>query len=198
MAIEKFLFTLVKPYSQGRLYEQTKIPGNGGVELVRDDTPDIRGQWRANIRVRLPHNGYTFDDLLVFWQTTRGGAQVFGIKDPVNERFYKSTLEALGTAVAAQTDFPLDYQYVDAATLLVYKDAVLQTLTTHYTLEDNETAPKVRFVSGLSGGEVITATYEFFIPVRADMPDSEWIPGGVNFDEAFEVYEYFAGARYVS
>lgn len=81
----------------------------------------------------------------------------------------------LGTAVAAQTDFQLIKTYSIggrtqsrkitrpiAASVLVAVDGAPQTITTHYTIE---TGGIIRFVSGMSGGEVVTAGFRFYVPV---------------------------------
>ncbi len=200
MAIEKFPFALFGRFRSGAMRDKTVEPGNGGVEVIRVDCPDVRGEYRAsNCVIWVPHNGYTADDVHQFWEDVEDGALIFGFKEPIHERFYKVTLEALGTATAAETDFPLDLRYVDESTLLVYEDAVLKSNPGDYTLVGNETAPIVRFGSGMSGGEVITATYEFWIPVVADRGgEDEWPGGGVVLKcPPFEMHEYFAGGRFV-
>ena len=114
MPIVKFGFKMVKPFSGSVEIDKTTTPGNGSVEVVRIDTEDLRGQYRARCRVRVPDSlGNTAADLFAFWISVADGALIFGFKDPLHETFFKQTLEALGTAAAAQTDFPLDLQYVD-------------------------------------------------------------------------------------
>lgn len=53
-----------------------------------------------------------------------------------------------------------------AATVQVFKDAVLQTLTTQYTL--NSTTGVVTFVTAPGNGSVLTWTGQFDVPVRFD------------------------------
>jgi uncharacterized protein (TIGR02217 family) len=112
--------------------------------------------------------------LKAFWFDRRGDFKVWLLKDWSD---YSGTLEPIGLGTGALTTFQIiktysvaatnPYQrtirHLKPATLAVYVDGVLKTITTHYTV--NATG-LVTFVSAPTGGQVVTATYEFYVPVR--------------------------------
>jgi hypothetical protein len=76
------------------------------------------------------------------------------------------------TAEAAQTDFVVPFQFVENGDILVYVDAVLQTITTDYTLTgaQDEDGGTVAFVSGRSAGEIILIVRELPIELTTHVP----------------------------
>lgn len=111
-------------------------------------------------------------NMLTFFYGRRGPARGFLFKDWSD---YKMPLQGIGTGNGANKDFPLVNTYTDsinpygrfitrpvAATLKVYKNAVLQTLTTHYTFANG----KVSFVAAPAISAAITAECEFDVPVQ--------------------------------
>lgn len=61
-------------------------------------------------------------------------------------------------ATAAQTDFDYPFPIFEDTDLVIDKDGVTQTLTTHYTVtgEGEDTGGTVTFVTPMTGGEVVT------------------------------------------
>ena len=109
----------------------------------------------------------------------------------------------LGTAAASQTDFQLIKTYASggrtqvrkitrpiASSVLIAKDGAPQTVTTHYTIEAGGI---IRFNSGLSGGEVITAGFRFYVPVAFASDDVDITihnySGGFIGDSAIQLLE---------
>lgn len=115
------------------------------------------------------------EDVITFFNGRRGGAYGFRFKDWSD---FIVTLGAIGTGDTVETIFQLTKVYGDAVrpltlpitrpvsgTLLVYVNAVLQTETTHYTVDYN--TGLVTFVSP-PAAVPITATFEYDIPVFFD------------------------------
>lgn len=171
MSTTVFGFQLIRPYRERRVHETTKHMLNAGRELTRAEFGDY-GKLTVNARVRLNStSGNTVGDWLTFVANHRGAYEQFLYKAKFAAHKMQ-TLEAVGTGNGSATAFALDMRYIDLSTLLVYKAAVLQTLTTHYTVSGNNTAPVVTFVSPPGGGEAITATYDYYTPVRLQDDDA--------------------------
>lgn len=167
MALPEWDFILVDRLDYGDFFSTTEMTTNF-TEITRDDTGEY-GRYRATIHTYVPAKGKTVEDLQQFFRTVRGGALPFKFKDPLTELYYKVTLEAVGTGDGVEDEFLLDMKYIDESTLLVYVDGVLQTLTTHYSVSGNESAPKITFVTPPPNTHAVTATYEFYMPVRFDV-----------------------------
>ena len=190
----------VRPYVYPAMHETTVKDLNNGNESRRAELGTY-GRYRVRFRVRLPYASETNETFQAFLRARQGANDQFLFKDRKTLLYYKSTLEAVGTGTGSQTAFPLDFKHIDESTLLVYKDAVLQTLTTHYTVGTNNTVPTINFVSAPAGGVVVTATYEFYMPVRfaGDPAQGEWLGGDSNFGtDVVELVEVKAGAHRVS
>jgi len=117
-------------------------------------------------------SGSTWAALQAFWENRYGSYDTFLYKaqDAGN-----ATIADSFTAVAAQTDFDCTRRYVDTSTVVVKKNGVTQTLTTHYTLENESggayvlgTSTKlvVAFGSAPGAGVTVTIDGEFYYPVR--------------------------------
>ena len=157
-------FTFLRPYREGFTHETTRLELNNGRELVRAELGTY-GQFAIEGTIRLPYGGQTLAEWFAWWRARQGGYDSFLCK--AHHAVHRTqTLEALGTGTGSLTTFALDMRHVDASTLLVYKAGVLQTLSTHYTVSGNNTAPLVTFLSAPSNGQAITATYDYYIPVR--------------------------------
>ena len=112
--------------------------------------------------------------LLAFFRARRGKAYGFRFKDWLD---YTGTGEIIGVGDGTMTTFQLIKTYTDdagytevrkirkpvAGTVKVYVDNVWQT-----TLSVNVTTGIVTFTTAPSQGVVITADYEFDVPVRFD------------------------------
>lgn len=122
--------------------------------------------------LRLPQGSNTLATWLAFVEARLGRYDPF-LYSPWSQRYRVVTLEAVGTGDGTTTAFALDSRYIDASTLLVYKAAVLQTLTTHYTFSGNNTAPLITFLSAPTGGQAITATYSRYFPMFLEDDGSE-------------------------
>lgn len=195
MGTSVFSFLKIAPWNYGTFHETETMPGNFGGAVTRPRFGPY-GLYSASFVVRVPGNSLTITDWAEFLKTVRGGYDSFLLKDPLLPAWYRSTAEALGTGSGSQTDFALDFKHVDAATLTVYKDGVLQS--SGWSLVTNNTAPKVRFSVAPSVGVVVTATYEFYIPVRfaEDPPGGEFL-AVTNFNARVSVVEDYSGAHRV-
>ena len=126
--------------------------------------------------------GYAFrtkselHDALKLYYARKGRAYPFRFKDWSD---YQMTAQAIGTGDGSDATWQLIKTYTDgvntytrtiqlpvSGTLLVYVAAVLKTETTHYTV--NYSTGLITFTGGNipSGGQAITATCEFDVPVR--------------------------------
>lgn len=121
--------------------------------------------------------------LLPFYKGRRGRALPFHFTDPDD---YTVTAQSLGTGDNTTTDFGFvraDGAFVEpvqdarASGLLVYKNAVLQTLTTDYTIlttAEYATNYGVRFVIAPGAGVAVTATLTYDWLCRFDMDEQEF------------------------
>jgi len=95
--------------------------------------------------------------------------------------------------------FTLDKKHIDESTLLVYVNGVLQTLTTHYTVSLNNTTPTITFVTAPTNTYPVTATYEYYMPVRFDGDPAlgDHSPGVDELITTIDVIEDYSGAHKV-
>jgi hypothetical protein len=209
MSTVVFDFFVAGDFRYRSFAETVTVEGNEGVTIDRPDAGPY-GVYKAEFSVDVPGPGCatgterTIEDWLDFLRDRQGAYDSWLWKDPLVESRYKvattDTDGALGNGTGSQTDFALAHTRIDAATLLVYVNGALQTLTTHYTLEDNNTdAPYVAFVSAPGGGLPVTVEYEFYYPVKfaTDPDDDAWRGGGLHFRTPVSIREVYAGAHRV-
>lgn len=202
MSVVVFPYPVIRPYSYPPHHSTTRQELNNGNNVVRAELPSY-GQYRVKLRIRLPDSTgtYTNETWQAFLRSRQGAKDPFLFKDRLTALFHTQTLEAVGTGDGVTTALPLDMVYVDASTLLVYKDGVLKALTSDYTFSGNNSAPVITFNSAPANGVVITATYDFYMPVlfAVDPPQGTYLGGAANFGEIdVELVEVSPGAHRVS
>lgn len=200
MSTQVFGFLVAVPYEYGDAYDTVVSPANFGVNITRKDSGDW-GIYRIDrLRVIVPANAKTMSDWVDFIRDHAGEYDTFLFKDRMTAALNKSEFENCGTGNASNLDFALDMKHVDASTLIVWKNGVQQTLTTHYTLINNNTTPTIRFVSAPANGHVIEATYEYYFPVRFSAPPSFGVSRIIaeNAEVDVGIVEDFAGAHRVA
>lgn len=127
--------------------------------------------------------------MLNFFYVRRGKAYGFRFKDWVD---YQLTAENIGTGNGVLTAFQITKTYTDAggsyvrniykpvSGIAVYLNGVLQTITTHYTI--NLSTGVITFVTPPSAAVAVTVTGEFDVPVRFDTDSLDvtlqWIEAG--------------------
>lgn len=131
-----------------------------------------------------------YQDITKFFYIRRGKAYGFRFKAWDD---YQITAGVIGTGDGAENEFQIVKVYSDAggsysriiykpvaSTVQVFLNGVLQTLTTHYTL--NADTGIITFVTPPSNGVVVTVTCEFDVPVRFDtdtlMTTMQWVEAG--------------------
>lgn len=163
--------------------ERMALGFKGGPTFSTDKLPTVSGQERRLQNRSIAIHSYVWgfqntsleleEQLKAFFFDRRGDFKVWLLKDWSD---YSAVLEPLGAGTGALTTFQLVKTYsagfnpyvrairhIKTGTLSVYVNGVLQTLTTHYTV--NATG-LVTFVSAPGSGLVVTASYEFYVPVR--------------------------------
>lgn len=156
---------------------------SGGPEYATDVVASASGYEQRNInwaearaRYNVAHGVKTnaqLDALIAFFRARKGRAHGFRFKDWTD---YQAT-ETLGTGNGVQTQFQLIKTYVSGAvtetrtikkpvsgTVQVYKNAVLQSSG----VSVDTTTGVVTFTVAPAGGQVVTATFQFDVPVRFD------------------------------
>jgi hypothetical protein len=171
-------YTLLRPYSERAIHQTTREALNNGHEQRRPEYGTY-GQMRVDARLRLPYGGYTIDDFSTFVVARQGGYDTFLYKCLL-PRHRTQTDEAVGTGDGSDTTFYLDMKYIDSSTLVVKVNGSTQTGGgTHYTFSGNNTAPLLTFVSAPGNGLAVTATYDYYYPMRliegGDDPNLEQI-----------------------
>lgn len=141
-------------------------------------------QFVAEGTVQLPDNaGNKPSDFWTFWDARQGRVDTFLFKAKYAYNFLIDA-ESLGTATGATAGetFTPSMKYVhhtdfaeSATTLVVKSGGVVQVLTTDYTVTLNGTTPTVTTTASFDAGAV-TATYEFWTPVRFRIPRPSTTP----------------------
>lgn len=157
----------------GAQYSTDIVETFGGYEQRNINWSAARGKWDVASGIKSLSD---MEDFVNFFHARRGRAVGFRFKDWSD---YSVTNGNIGTGDGVETDFQLRKQYTSGAvtinrtitkpvsgSLMVYVDAVLQTVTTDYTI--NTATGLISFVSPPSNSAVITATFEFDVPVRFD------------------------------
>jgi hypothetical protein len=141
----------------------------------------------VNGTLQFPNRGGKWSDFVAFWLARFGTFEAFLYKA---QDYGQAAQGDAFVAVAAQVDFTAARRYVDTAFLVVKKNGVVQTLTTHYTLKNESggayvlgTSTKliVRFVAAPGAAVPVTLAYEFYYPVRFegdDLPGEQDLDGG--------------------
>lgn len=166
-----FVFSRLPVFNEGPTFKTRIVGGNEGSDQRAAEFGDDY-KLRVYGSIRLPQGSNTLATWLAFVEARLGRYDPF-LYSPWTQRYRTVTLEAVGTGDGSTTAFALDSRYIDAASLLVYKAGVLQTLTTHYTFSGNNTAPLVTFLSAPTGGQAITATYDRYFPMFLEDDGSE-------------------------
>lgn len=156
---------------------------SGGPEYATDVVASSSGYEQRNVnwdqartRYNVAHGVKTkaqLDALIAFFRARKGRAHGFRFKDWTD---YQAT-ETLGTGDGTRTQFQLIKSYVSgvvtetrtikkpvAGTVQVYKNAVLQSSG----VSVGTTTGVVTFTVAPTVGQVITASFQFDVPVRFD------------------------------
>lgn len=157
-------FSFSRPYSEFESTETTAIALNNGVESRRAEFGTY-GKFTIRGRVRLPMNSQTAADWYTFVRARQGAYDPFLVSAHFT-RHNTVTDEAVGTGDGSTLAFELDMKHINESTLVVKVAGSTQTLTTHYTVSGNNTAPTVTFLSAPTGGQAVTATYSYYYPMR--------------------------------
>lgn len=169
MSTVVFAFELIDQFDYAQMHETTVVGANDGNEFGRPEFAPL-GRYEVTTFVKVPNQAgtLTWNDFLSFVRAREGAYDTFLFKDPLNALFYRTEKTdadgALGTAIAAQTDFPLVHKFIDASTLKVYKDGI--EAVSGWSLVGNDTAPLVRFSVAPGAGVVVTAEYDYYLSVR--------------------------------
>jgi uncharacterized protein (TIGR02217 family) len=167
------------------LDERVSLGFRGGPTFSTDKLVMVNGQERRMQNRDVAIHVYTWNyqntsrdihaSLKEFWFDRRGDFKSWLLKDHAD---YSATAEPTGVGTGALTTFQLiktytagsnPYQrtirHIKSGTLTVYVDGVAQTPTTHYTVSSTGL---VTFVSAPANGALVTASFEFYVPVRFD------------------------------
>ena len=159
----------------GAMFSTDIVETYGGNEQRNINWSEARGQWNVAHGVKTQSQ---LDILIAFFRARRGKAIGFRFKDWSD---YKVTGQVLGTGNGTQTAFQLKKSYTSlvtvdrtikkpvSGTILVYKDAVLQG--SGYTVD--VTTGVITFTVAPANGVVVSATFEFDVPVRFDTDQIE-------------------------
>lgn len=131
---------------------------------------EARGEWNVSHGVKTPAQ---LDALNAFFRARRGKAIGFRFKDWSD---FSATNQIIGTGDASDTTFQLVKSYTSSVTVdriinkpvsgtvQIYKDGVLQVSG----VSVNTVTGLVTFTSPPANGVVITANFQFDVPVRFD------------------------------
>lgn len=100
-----------------------------------------------------------------FFKARQGKYDSFWVKFPTS---YKVAAEAVGTGNGSQTVFNLDYFPVDAASVKVYLNGILQVSGYTVTNDLTNEVAKITFSAAPGAGVAVAADYEYYIQARFD------------------------------
>lgn len=157
----------------GPLYSTDVIATYGGQEQRNVNWTNPKASWNVAQGVK---DATQLATLIAFFRAREGRAVGFRFKDWSD---YQVTAGNIGAGNASEDEFQLRKQYISGATtknrtitkpvsgtVSIYVNGVLQTVTTHYTV--NYATGLVTFVSPPGNGLAVTATFQFDVPVRFD------------------------------
>ncbi|MEQ1790314.1 MAG: DUF2460 domain-containing protein [Rickettsiales bacterium] len=158
--------------SGGPEYSTDIVITHGGYEQRNINWSQARAKYNVAHGVKTQSQ---LDALIAFFRSRKGRADGFRFKDWSD---YKAVAQVIGTGNGTNKIFQLVKTYSSgsvtetrtitkpvASTLAVYINAVLQAGAS-YTLDS--TTGKITFVTSPVGAAVITADFEFDVPVRFD------------------------------
>jgi uncharacterized protein (TIGR02217 family) len=156
----------------GPEYSTDIVITNGGYEQRNVNWSQARAKYNVAHGIKTQNQ---LDSLIAFFRARKGRADGFRFKDWSD---YKAIAQAIGTGDGANKIFQLVKTYSSgnisetriitkpvASTLAVYIDAVLQS-NSDYALE--VATGEINFVSAPANDAVVTADFEFDVPVRFD------------------------------
>jgi uncharacterized protein (TIGR02217 family) len=160
----------------GAMFSTDIIETFGGWEQRNINWSEARGQWNVGSGIKAQAQ---LDTLIAFFRARRGKAIGFRFKDWSD---YQASDQVIGTGDGVETDFQLVKSYTSgsvtvdrvinkpvAGTVRIFKDAVEQM--SGWTV-DTATG-LVTFTSAPANGVVITAIFQFDVPVRFDTDQIE-------------------------
>lgn len=164
----------------GPAFKTTVIGVASGNEQRNQEWQYSRGLWDISYGI---DNKQSYSEVIDFFMARRGRLHAFRFKDWTD---FEAEDVQLGIGDGSITDFQLIKTYADAAstytrkitrpvtaTIQVFVDSVEQTLTTDYTIGS---LGLIQFVSPPAMSEVVTATFEFDVPVRFDTDELQVAP----------------------
>lgn len=168
--------------------------------LVKGDVLEFKG----SVTVAIPQpadSGLDLSDLIAFADGHKAMAFLYmPYTGPSLRR------EALTDSTdGLQQDWALNHRYIDASSVEVYLDGVLQS--SGWSLTGNNTAPTISFTAPPAGGKTLLVYANFYIPCvfsKSPLGEGAGITDNKNADAdspqsfAFEVVEIEPGARFVS
>lgn len=156
--------------SGGPEYATDVVASNSGFEQRNVNWAQARARYNVAHGVK---NKAQLDTLIAFFRARKGRAYGFRFKDWTD---FQAT-ETLGIGNGVQTDFQLIKTYTNggvsdirtikkpvSGSVLVYRNAVLQTTG----VSVNTTTGVVSFSAAPTSGQVISASFQFDVPVRFD------------------------------
>lgn len=171
---ERFPVNVSEGSKGGPGFNTTVFTSQSGFEQRNSNWANSRAQYDVSYGIR---DKVDLDAVLAFFFVMRGRATGFRFKDWGD---YQITNGNIGTGTGAQTIFQIVKKYTVGAntytrtinkivtgTLQVFVNGVLQTLTTHYTVNMNTGV--ITFVTAPPNGQAVTVTCEFDVPVRFDV-----------------------------
>jgi uncharacterized protein (TIGR02217 family) len=157
--------------SGGPEYSTDVVISHGGHEQRNINWSQARARYNVAHGVKTKAQ---LDALIAFFRARKGKAIGFRFKDWTD---YNVTNQAIGTGDGTLTQFQLIKTYSNggteeyrtikkpvSGTVNIYKDSVLQTAG----VTVNHTTGLVVFAAAPANGQVITADFEFDVPVRFD------------------------------
>lgn len=164
----------------GPQFNTTVITLSSGAEKRNINWQTTRGQWDVGYGVQHKED---FNTIIDFFYARQGMAHSFRFKDwtdfEIGSQTDASTRQNIGTGTGSLDTFQIFKRYTSGAvnfdrdiskpvgtTLQVYVNAVLQTITTHYTVD--LLTGIITFVTPPPNTELVDVVTEFDVPVRFD------------------------------
>jgi hypothetical protein len=196
-----FPFTLSRPYREHRLTITSGADLGGGISVRSAEVVETPGWiFSAMFDLRLPRDSQTVDTWDDWIQSRSGAKDTFLFKAARTQNKTVTGATLTGTVNGVNKVFTVSHKYLDAASVIVYRDA---SPDASYTLSLNNTTPTITYITAPSSSATID--FDFYYPVwfETDPPEAELLSGGAtsatvpHIVRAARVVEQYGGAHLV-
>jgi len=129
----------------------------------------------AQFDLRLPRGGQTVDDWDDWIESRSGAKDTFLFKAQRTQNKIVTGATLTGTVDGVNKVFTVSHKYLDAASVVVYRDA---SPDGSFTLSLNNTTPTITYVTAPTSSATIDFEFYYSVWFESDPPEAELMSGG--------------------